>query len=133
MLVLSRRLAEKIVLPTVPAIVKILAAHNGQVRLGIDAPSCVPILREELTGEEMATAVSPSLKYPVAAGRDQLAHLIYMVERLQLTCEASDPAIRAVLERIEAELYALRDRFGLALDRETAARATEGATVGAGI
>ena len=49
MLVLSRRPDEKILLPTVPVLVKVISANAGLVRLGFDAPADVPILREELT------------------------------------------------------------------------------------
>src|SRR5215218_3498279 len=42
-------LDEKILLPTVPAIIKVISAQAGLVRLGIEAPAHVPILREELT------------------------------------------------------------------------------------
>src|SRR6266852_5758666 len=48
MLVLSRKLKEKIVLPTCSTIVQVLAIKSGTVRLGIDAPPEVTILREEV-------------------------------------------------------------------------------------
>ena len=54
MLVLSRRPEEKILLPTVPAVIKVIAAQSGLVRLGIEAPSHVPILREELFDNDPA-------------------------------------------------------------------------------
>ncbi|MFO0930776.1 MAG: carbon storage regulator [Gemmataceae bacterium] len=114
MLVLSRRQAETIVLPTVPATIKILAAHNGVTRLGIDAPPHVPILRAELTAAEPIGAAE---KYPAAVGRDQFAHLLHMVERLRHTPEAADPAVARTLKRIQAELCALRPRFGIEADQ----------------
>jgi carbon storage regulator CsrA len=48
MLVLSRKLKEKIVFPTVGASVQILDIKRGLVRLGITAPPDVTILREEV-------------------------------------------------------------------------------------
>ena len=48
MLVLSRRPEEKIVLPTVPAVIKVVSAQAGVVRLGIEAPAEVMVYREEL-------------------------------------------------------------------------------------
>ena len=48
MLVLSRRVGERIFFPSIDAYVKILAIKSGTVRLSIEAPSAVPVLREEL-------------------------------------------------------------------------------------
>ena len=48
MLVLSRRPDEKILLPTVPAVIKVISSQAGLVRLGIEAPAHVPIVRAEL-------------------------------------------------------------------------------------
>jgi carbon storage regulator CsrA len=51
MLVLSRRLREKIVLPSLGVTVQVLGVRRGAVRLGIDAPPDVTVLREELVGK----------------------------------------------------------------------------------
>jgi carbon storage regulator CsrA len=48
MLVLSRRLKEKIVFPTIQTEVQVLEMHGGQVRLGIEAPPQVSVIRDEL-------------------------------------------------------------------------------------
>ena len=48
MLVLSRRVQEKIYLPTVNVVVQVLAVGPNMVRLGIEAPPEVRVLREEL-------------------------------------------------------------------------------------
>ncbi len=48
MLVLSRRLNEKIVFPAINATVQVVAIKPGSVRLGIEAPSDVLVLREEV-------------------------------------------------------------------------------------
>jgi carbon storage regulator CsrA len=48
MLVLSRRVREKIVFPALNVTVQVVAVKGGGVRLGIQAPSEVDILREEL-------------------------------------------------------------------------------------
>jgi carbon storage regulator CsrA len=48
MLVLTRRLEEKIFFPSIGAYVQVLAIKGGQVRLGIDAPSEVLVLRAEV-------------------------------------------------------------------------------------
>lgn len=48
MLVLSRRVKEKLIIPCVRTAIQVVAASPGSVRLGIDAPSSVAVLREEL-------------------------------------------------------------------------------------
>jgi carbon storage regulator CsrA len=48
MLVLSRRVGEKVFFPDICAYVKVLSVKGGTVRLSIDAPAEVLILREEL-------------------------------------------------------------------------------------
>jgi len=48
MLVLSRRHNEKIILPTIGATIEVLEIKGDRVRLGIDAPANIAILREEL-------------------------------------------------------------------------------------
>ena len=48
MLVLSRRVGERIFFPGICAYVKVLAVKGGTVRLSIEAPPEVRILREEL-------------------------------------------------------------------------------------
>ena len=47
MLVLSRKIGERIVLPGCGVTVTVLASRGGQVRLGISAPAGVPVQREE--------------------------------------------------------------------------------------
>jgi carbon storage regulator CsrA len=54
MLVLSRRLGEKVVLPTLGVTITVVAVKPGVVRLGIEAPADVPVLREELLGRGTA-------------------------------------------------------------------------------
>jgi carbon storage regulator CsrA len=56
MLVLSRRLDESIVLPGLGVTVRIVAVKRGVVRLGIEAPPHVKVLREELAGEARPAA-----------------------------------------------------------------------------
>jgi carbon storage regulator CsrA len=51
MLVLSRRLNEKIVLPGLAITIQVLDVRRGAVRLGIAAPPQVIVLREEVVGK----------------------------------------------------------------------------------
>lgn len=48
MLVLSRRLNEKIVLPGLGVTVQVLSIKRGVVRLGIEAPPDISVCREEV-------------------------------------------------------------------------------------
>ena len=52
MLVLSRRVGERIFFPGIGAYVKVLSVKSGRVRLSIEAPAEVLILREELLERE---------------------------------------------------------------------------------
>jgi len=49
MLVVSRRPKEKIVFPNIQTEIEVLGMKNGQVRLGIEAPPEIVVVREELT------------------------------------------------------------------------------------
>jgi carbon storage regulator len=48
MLILSRKLDEKIVLPTLKVTITVLEIRGTQVRVGIEAPDEVPIHRQEV-------------------------------------------------------------------------------------
>src|SRR3954452_214877 len=48
MLVLTRRLSEKIIFPAINTAVQVVAVKSGAVRLGIEAPPEVAVLREEV-------------------------------------------------------------------------------------
>jgi len=56
MLVLSSRCNEKIVFPGLDITVQILQIKGHQIKIGIDAPSSVTILREELEHASFHTA-----------------------------------------------------------------------------
>ena len=55
MLVLSRRLNEKLVLPGLNVTVQVLSVRGNVVRLGIEAPADVQVFREELLARPHAT------------------------------------------------------------------------------
>ncbi len=67
MLVLSRRLSEKIMLPGLNVTVQVVAVKNGVVRLGIEAPPDVRVLREELLRPEPDAVTDPDLPAAAAA------------------------------------------------------------------
>jgi carbon storage regulator CsrA len=119
MLVLSRRPDEKILLPTVPAIIKVISSQAGLVRLGIEAPSSVPILREELCRHDRAAnpaavtsddGPAPHLQLAV---RDRLNNLILGLTLLRMHLVECEPVIRNTLDGIEQELQALRQTIAV--------------------
>jgi carbon storage regulator CsrA len=55
LLVLSRRINESIVFPSLGITIKVILLKGGAVRLGIEAPQDVAVLREEL----LANGCSP--------------------------------------------------------------------------
>jgi carbon storage regulator len=59
-LVLSRRLNEAIVLPGLGVTIKVAAIKGGCVRIGIEAPRHVRVIREELMGQSLVPRQSPS-------------------------------------------------------------------------
>jgi carbon storage regulator len=61
MLVLARRLNERILIPCIRAAVRVVSIHNGQVRLGVEAPPEVAVFREEIySGRPPAAAAAAS-------------------------------------------------------------------------
>jgi carbon storage regulator CsrA len=60
MLVLSRRPNEKIVLPDLGITVQVLAIRGNAVKIGIEAPHEVRVLRSELQGTEADCVASPA-------------------------------------------------------------------------
>jgi carbon storage regulator CsrA len=86
MLVLSRRLKERIVLPTVCTTVQVLGIKAGVVRLGIEAPPEVTVLREEVqdrVAQKGAEAHHPEGWASAESGRDQ--SLPRLRDRLTMT------------------------------------------------
>ena len=60
MLVLSRKVGESILINESIRITVVQSAKNGRIRLGIDAPPEVKVLREELTRSGFHLHSSPS-------------------------------------------------------------------------
>src|SRR5437763_1285193 len=89
MLVLSRRLNEKLLIPCIRTAVQVLSIQGGQVRLGVEAPSEVAVFREEIyqgdpEGEApagRAPAVPARLR---AALRNRLAGLALGLDRVHV-------------------------------------------------
>jgi len=78
MLVLSRKLHEKILFPDFQTTVEVLAIKSGAVRLGIDALPQVKVLREELQARpaERGTAQMPPGDRAVMPNSRELRHFL---------------------------------------------------------
>ena len=68
MLVLSRKLKEKLILPTMNTTIQVVDIKKGVVRLGIDAPPDITVLREEL--RDRIAEWSAAESHPAAAKGD---------------------------------------------------------------
>jgi carbon storage regulator len=111
MLVLSRRPDEKILLPSVPAVIKVVSAAAGVVRLGIEAPSHVPILREELAHKGQVAAPARGAVAPPGlcqAVRNRLHNLGLGLALLRIQLGEGSDEIREVLDGLEQQMDALR-------------------------
>jgi carbon storage regulator CsrA len=137
MLVLTRRLKEKIVFPSIQTEVQILGMKGGQVRLGIEAPAQVAVLREELTGQqetwdangaaaEWSPAGSESLREVGHRLRNRLndVGLNLAVLRQQLRQDQAAVADLTII-RIEDDLQQLRRELEEQLARIEAGRLQE--------
>ena len=107
MLVLSRKLNEKLLFPGIGAAVRVVSIKPGVVRLGIEAPPGVAVLREELAGP-----AAPPAPAPDAFLRERLRHLCAGLAELHGRLGAALPPAAADLGRLEAELRALRGLVG---------------------
>jgi carbon storage regulator CsrA len=112
MLVLSRRPDEKILLPSVPAVIRVISSSAGVVRLGIEAPPHVPIVRGELARKEPTAGPARAGGGPTAGLshllRNRLHNLGLGLALLRIhLAEGSDEA-REVIGGMEQEMEALR-------------------------
>jgi len=115
MLVLSRRQGEKLVLPTINTSVQIVSVKPGIVRLGIEAPPEVTVLREEIAGRalERQPALADPARSPLQklnhAVRNRLNGALLGIAVLRQQLQAADTAVSsAVLDKIEQELRGLQ-------------------------
>ena len=116
MIVLSSRQHDKIAFPDFDTTVEIVALQSGTVRLGIDAPENVRVLRDNL----------PERNGGQAATLHQLNKLVE--KRLEITRQGLDELrqhlaqglsenAEAILERIDEDLLLLRRRVRRELEQ----------------
>jgi len=117
MLVLSRKLNEKILFPGIEASVEVVAIRGNVVRLGIQAPPDVAILREEIKDRPSCRATGPTAETPPAPLSRDVIHqmrnrlnavslgLALLRKQHQLGMRDS---LEATIDKIEQEMQALR-------------------------
>jgi carbon storage regulator CsrA len=115
MLVLARQLNERIVMPTVPATIEVVAIKPNGVRLGIEAPSEVTIFREEVlrrgevAPDNLLAQSEPDTELSVNRIKDRLCHRLQgfalglHLLRQELK-ETGTGELHAMIQRMEMEL-----------------------------
>jgi carbon storage regulator CsrA len=114
MLVLSRRPNEKIVFPTLGITVEVCSINRNVVRVGIDAPPDVPIMRKEIANGEKKLNDSAKLSHRTR-NRLHTASLAVHLAQKQLQAGLDDEADATLAEALQ--------EFS-ALDQEMAAEKT---------
>ena len=121
MLVLSRRLQQKIVFPGIKASVQVVGIRGSTVRLGIEAPPEVTVMREEIQEriDQWTAPANTGADDPLGAGaREEFldgklrdVNVLLGVARLQLQVGLTWSAEEAV-EQARRDLEALRREVG---------------------
>ena len=70
MLVLSRKIGERILVPHCELAVTVIAVEGKAVRLGISAPDEIAVYREEVFQQTLPENTRPALRKGRAAGRE---------------------------------------------------------------
>jgi len=115
MLVLARQLNERIVFPTVSAVIEVVAIKPNGVRLGIDAPPEVTVLREEVLRRHGSSPSNPLVlsESDATTRLKQIKHLLRnrlhaVVLGLDLIRQQMDDSgtseLQGMLQRMEAEV-----------------------------
>lgn len=117
MLVLSRKPNEKILLPALDITVQVVSINKSSVRLGIEAPSHVQVIREELqarqgTWPEIPTArpVAPDAKLAQLLGNRLRIAGTGLRQLRQLVQAGNYDEVLDVLDKLEEDFDLLRRR-----------------------
>jgi len=121
MLVLSRRLHEKIVFPSVHATVEVVSVKGNTVRLGIDAPPDFTVLREEVQ-DRLAQWKPPPAAVDGEDAETRLRELGHVVrKRLEVARKGLEVMQRHLeagrSQEAQATLETLREDLGLLWSR----------------
>jgi carbon storage regulator CsrA len=115
MLVLSRRVNEKVLFPSINVAVQVVGVRNGLVRLGIDAPPEVKVLRGELRPQE-AEQPPPAGRAPPGRLSDLVGKRLRVAQaglaELQRQLEAGRTGeAEATLAKLDEDLRLLQRRI----------------------
>ena len=117
MLVLARRLNERLLIPCIRAAIRVVSIQNGQVRLGVEAPSEVAVFREEIYSgvPAPAEAEAPDAAAKLRRLQQLLRNRLGNVGRglTQLCRQLGDrlpPAAVAALDQVCGEFDALAEK-----------------------
>ncbi len=116
MLVLARQLNERIVLPTVPVTIEVVGIKPNGVRLGIDAPASVTILREEVLRRGNAS-IEDTLVPPEGDAATRLNRIRRVLNNRLQTVALSLDLLREQLEEADADSQAMLRRLGTEVKR----------------
>ena len=113
MLVLSRGPADKIIFPNLDITVEILRIAGNRVRVGIDAPKDVRVLRHELVDEQSGMGASTRTSHLSHAFRNRLntANLALHLLQRQLDAGLAEEA-ETTLQKALRELDTLNETIG---------------------
>jgi carbon storage regulator len=133
MLVLSRRLNEKILFPGMRVSVQVVSLKPGAVRLGIEAPPEVAIWREEIHGGEIPKSLSEG---HAARDSESATHLLRSrlkavsidlgMARLQLRTGCTQK-VAGMLERIHDDIQGLRRELEAGVEKPLSRIRSDGA------
>ena len=119
MLVLSSRVREKIVFPGFRTAIQVVAVQAGVVRLGIEAPEEVRVLREALPDREAEWGPPPDapeeptplLLTQLVGRRLEIARRGLLELRQRLRAGHAEDA-ETILAKLDEDLHLLRRRLG---------------------
>ena len=122
MLVLSRGTTDKIIFPNLDITVEILRIAGNKVRVGIDAPKDVRVLRHELVDEQSGTGVSKKTSHLSHEFRNRLntANVALHLLQRQLDAGLSEEA-ETTLQKALHELDTLNETIGGTADSQLSA------------
>ena len=112
MLVLSRKLNQEIVFPTIGIRIEVARIRGATVCLGIDAPKELPILRGELRSPESALESPDYVAEPMSVGHELRNRLNAMSLCLHIMLECQDsglPIKPQVLARAIQEMHLIEE------------------------
>jgi carbon storage regulator CsrA len=119
MLVLSSRVREKIILPEVRTTLEVVSIHGGSVRLGIDAPPEVRVLRESIPDRvaEWGPAPGPADQAPSFLRVNEMVDRRLEIARRGLAelgrhlASGQSEDARTILDKLDEDLHLLRTRL----------------------